>query len=192
MPVIKLAFLDVGQGDTTIITCPDTHEGIVVDCVDSDAALQYLKREEVTQLRGVIITHLHTDHYKETADLLDSYAEGQETLDCEVLAITEHVPNPTYLKREKALKEWPPDRDGHSTVFEQPSGKSSRKNKSSLAKLYDWCKKNRKKCKLILADSNVLAFHESLINIHFKKHKCSIPTVATTVGGGASTSSLDT
>jgi competence protein ComEC len=156
MPVIKLAFLDVGQGDTTIITCPDTHEAIVVDCVDSDAALKYLKREEITQLRGVIITHLHADHYKETADLLYSYAKGEGTLDCEVLAITEHVPNPRYLKAEKILNQWPPDRDGHSAVFEQPSGKSSGKNKSSLAKLYQWCQENKKKCQLILADSNVL------------------------------------
>jgi len=146
MPVIKLAFLDVGQGDTTIITCPDTHEAIVVDCIDSNAALDYLKKEQVTQLRGVIITHLHADHYKQTANLLYNY-EG-----CEVLAITKHIPNPRYLKGEKILKQWPADRDGHSTEFEQPPVK----NKGSLAKLYQWCQDNKKKCKLILADSNVL------------------------------------
>jgi competence protein ComEC len=152
MPVIKLAFLDVGQGDTTIITCPDTHEAIVVDCVDSEAAFEYLKREQITHLRGVIITHLHADHYKEVASLLDSFKEEEWTLDCEVLAVTEHVPNPRYLKEEKLPKQWPPDGDKHSTILEQPSAK----NKTSLARLYQWCQENKEKCKLILADSNVL------------------------------------
>src|SRR5260370_36920021 len=148
MPVIKLAFLDVGQGDTTIITCPDTHEAVIIDCIDSNAALDYLKKEQVTQLRGVIITHLHADHYKQTANLLYNYEKGGG---CEVLAIAEHVPNPEYLKGEKILKQWPADRDGHSTVLEQPPAK----NKGSLAKLYQWCKENKKKCRLILRDSNV-------------------------------------
>jgi len=152
MPIIKLAFLDVGQGDTTIITCPDTHEAIVVDCVDSDATLKYLEQEQIAQLRGVIITHLHADHYKETADLLYSYEEGGGTLDCEILALTEHVPNPRYLKTEKSLNQWPPDGDKHSLLFDP----SSAKNRSSLAKLYQWCQAHREKCKLILADSNVL------------------------------------
>jgi len=55
MPVIKVAFLDVGQGDTTIITCPETHEAIVVDCVDDLAVIEYLEREQIRNLRGVII-----------------------------------------------------------------------------------------------------------------------------------------
>jgi competence protein ComEC len=165
MPVIKLAFLDVGQGDTTIITSPDTHEAIVVDCIDSEAVLTYLEKEQITQLRGVIITHLHVDHYKETADLLYSYEKGGGTLDCEVLATTESVVDPAYLKRINNSKkrvnspnQWLPDGDGHSTVLEQPppGSKNSLSLRSALAKLYNWCQDNDKKCKLIMADSNIL------------------------------------
>ena len=37
-----------------------------------------------------------------------------------------------------------------------------------------------------------IAFHESLINFHFKEHKCSIRASATRVVGEAATSALDT
>lgn len=53
--LLRIAFLDVGQADTIVITCPDTHEAIVVDCVDADAVLDYLEAEHITYLRGVII-----------------------------------------------------------------------------------------------------------------------------------------
>ncbi len=75
LPIIKIAFLDVGQGDTAVISCADTHEAIVVDCVDAKAVLNYLKQEEIMHLRGVIITHLHADHYKDVASLLYNCSE---------------------------------------------------------------------------------------------------------------------
>ena len=36
LPIVKIAFLDVGQADTIVITCPETQEAIVVDCVNAD------------------------------------------------------------------------------------------------------------------------------------------------------------
>ena len=39
--IIKIAFLDVGQADTIVISCPETQEAIVVDCVDAKAVLDY-------------------------------------------------------------------------------------------------------------------------------------------------------
>ena len=154
MPVIRLAFLDVGQGDTTIISCPDTHEAIVVDCIDSEATLTYLEREQITQLRGVIITHFHRDHYKETADLLYSYEKGGGTLDCEVLAASEAV----YLassRKANSANQWQPDKDRHSTMYEEPSV-NNRKLLSPLAKLYNWCRDHKKKCQPLIAAPNVL------------------------------------
>jgi len=45
LPTIKIAFLDVGQADTIVISCSDTHEAIVVDCVNAKEVLNYLKEE---------------------------------------------------------------------------------------------------------------------------------------------------
>jgi hypothetical protein len=57
-PSVRIAFLDVGQADTIIITSPETHEAFVLDCVNPKAVLDYLKREEIRYLRGIIVTHL--------------------------------------------------------------------------------------------------------------------------------------
>ncbi len=38
---IRIAFFDVGQADTIVITSPETHEAIVVDCVNPKAVLDY-------------------------------------------------------------------------------------------------------------------------------------------------------
>src|SRR5258708_12288899 len=71
-PGIKIAFLDVGQADTIVISSPDTQEAIVVDCVDPKAVLNYLTKEQIKYLRGIIITHLHADHYSAVANLLNN------------------------------------------------------------------------------------------------------------------------
>jgi competence protein ComEC len=152
MPVIKLAFLDVGQGDTTIISCPDTHEAIVVDCVDSVATLAYLKREHITHLRGVIITHLHADHYKGAADLLDNCGQEGGNRECEVLATSEAVYYSASSKRANSTNQWPLDGNRRSTMYEEPSANNS---KIPLARLYNWCRVHKEKCKPISTVSNV-------------------------------------
>ncbi len=141
MPLVKLAFLDVGQGDTTVISCPETQEAIVVDCVNSISVLEYFKRESIKLLRGVIITHLHADHYQQVANLLYNCVTEVGTQGCEVLVTTEGVVNPADLRRQSVRKKWPPDNDGHSVVYEQLPVV-----KSALAKLYRWCKENDEKC----------------------------------------------
>jgi beta-lactamase superfamily II metal-dependent hydrolase len=85
LPVIKVAFLDVGQGDTIVISCSETHEAFVVDCIDAGAVLEYLRQEQIRYFRGVIVTHLHADHYKYVADLLNNYTEVPGLGPCEVL-----------------------------------------------------------------------------------------------------------
>lgn len=71
IPNIRVAILDVGQGDTIVVSSPDTHEAIVVDCINADAVIDYLEQEQIMHLRGVIITHLHADHYNEVDYLLE-------------------------------------------------------------------------------------------------------------------------
>lgn len=149
MPVVKIAFLDVGQGDTTVISCPETQEAIVVDCVDSSSVLDYFEKEQIKQLRGVIITHLHADHYGDVADLLNNCADVVGMQGCEVLATTEDIvdPHDLYDSRKKSVrKKWLPDGDGHSGVYEQPQAGTKQPPSSALAKLYLWCKQNERKC----------------------------------------------
>ncbi len=125
MSVIKIAFLDVGQGDTMIISCPDTHEAIVVDCVDDYAVLEYFEKEQIRNLRGVIITHIHADHYKGVANLLYNCASVVGTQGCEVLASSEEIVDPKVLMKDlskpNTREKWGPDADGHSAVCEQPT-----------------------------------------------------------------------
>ena len=71
-PVVRIAFLDVGQGDTSIITIPDTGEAVIVDCIDANAVMDYLKNSNVQYLRGIIATHLHRDHFSGIAAVLSS------------------------------------------------------------------------------------------------------------------------
>jgi competence protein ComEC len=69
---VRIAFLDVGQGDTVVISLPGQREAVVVDCIDADAVLQYLKHENVLTVRALILTHLHADHYRQATAFLDN------------------------------------------------------------------------------------------------------------------------
>lgn len=156
MSVVKIAFLDVGQGDTTVISCPETHEAIVVDCVDSLAVLDYFEQEHINHLRGVIITHLHADHYGEVADLLNNCSDIVGTQGCEILATTEDIVNPRILsdpRKKGSRNKWKPDGDKHSTVYEQPSIGTKPLSPSVLAKLYQWCEENENRCEPLRATS---------------------------------------
>jgi competence protein ComEC len=61
--MINIAFLNVGQGDTTVVWSPQSREAIVVDCLNPVAVWDLLKRKDVHRVRAVVITHLHADHY---------------------------------------------------------------------------------------------------------------------------------
>ncbi len=145
-PVIRVAFLDVGQGDTIVITCPETHEAIVVDCIDDQAVLKYLKREDVQYLRGVVVTHSHADHYKGIADLLNNCAHKLGIEGCEMLASSEDIAN------LRDMKAGLPDHDGHSTIYDEPR----ERRRSALANLHQWTVENEKRCGLLRDVRNVL------------------------------------
>jgi competence protein ComEC len=71
-----VAFLNVGQADTIVISVPEAREAVVVDCVDAGAVFEYLSHEKVEVVRALVITHLHADHYRQAAALLDN-CEGE-------------------------------------------------------------------------------------------------------------------
>src|SRR5450759_3890771 len=39
---VRIAFLDVGQGDTIVISLSEQREAVVVDCINADAVIEYL------------------------------------------------------------------------------------------------------------------------------------------------------
>lgn len=127
-PIVKIAFLDVGQADTIVVSCSDTHEAVIVDCVDADAVLDYLKSEQVRYLRGIIISHLHADHYGEVAVLLDKYDLVPGLQECEVVVFNE-------ILDKRNLDKLIVDVDKHG-------GGTKRSLQTFLRNLREWCKRS--------------------------------------------------
>jgi competence protein ComEC len=103
--MLHIAFLNVGQGDTTVVCNPQTHEAIVVDCLNPVAVWDLLQRENVHRVRAVVVTHLHRDHY---AGLI-TFLEGCEPRNIDWDAVYFYW-LPQIAQREQLLD----DDDGHS------------------------------------------------------------------------------
>jgi beta-lactamase superfamily II metal-dependent hydrolase len=131
--VVRVAFLDVGQGDTIVISCAETHEAYVVDCINADAVLDYLQQEQVQFLRNVIITHLHADHYNHVADLLDNYSVIPDLSSCEALVCNDYRNRKDWARLQE-------DGDLHSS-----SMSSSLLRKTPLQDLRRWIASNKRK-----------------------------------------------
>jgi len=129
-PTVRVAFLDVGQGDTIIVSIPDTQEAVIIDCVDADAVLSYLKQNCIQHIRGVIVTHLHFDHCKGILDLLDNL-ESELGLICERLLCDR--PKMTKQLWEKIQD----DEDGHSSDLSDEKSKK-RQSINFLRDLRRW------------------------------------------------------
>ena len=163
---IKVAFLDVGQADTIVISSALTQEAIIIDCVNAEAVLSYLAKEQIKYLRGTIITHLHADHFSGVANLLNNYHQVPGMQECEVVAFNEDL-------SLKNLRQLPPDADGHSSSYEQPSISGKRFMPTYLSNLFLWCKQHRSQCanlkfeKRSLPFEGVLEKHLKLLHPHF-------------------------
>jgi len=144
IPTIKIAFFDVGQGDTIVISSPDTNEAIVVDCVDEKAVLKYLKQEHITRLLGVVVTHLHEDHYRGVLRLLKNWRRVPNMKECEKLTI-----NPIYPVSSRIRQELLRDADNHS------SSDSNRAILTRWSNLVEWCEDNWRKCTTITAENKL-------------------------------------
>lgn len=72
-PDTQVHFVDVGQGDGSLIISDG--EAMVIDTGERDETdrfLKYLEEQGVTKLKYLIITHPHTDHMGEAADILSA------------------------------------------------------------------------------------------------------------------------
>lgn len=85
-PLVRLAVLDVGQGDAIVASIPDDREAVVIDCGDAETVLAYLQAEGIERVRGLILTHLHADHYRGAANFLTG-CEEELGIPCERLSV---------------------------------------------------------------------------------------------------------
>lgn len=143
---IKIAFFNVGQGDTIVISSPDTHEAIVVDCVNEKIVLEYLKQEQIQHLRGIIITHLHKDHYEKVIKLIDGL-QVYGLNECEILG-TSRFYNQTSNQRQQ-IHELRRLQDDHSAE----QGNDKRVTRKLYQNLLEWIERNKEKIKLFQEDN---------------------------------------
>ena len=98
---VKVHFIDVGQGDCTLVM--SAGEAMLIDSGerdDSDRVIKYLKEQGVTKLSCIIVTHPHTDHMGEMPDILKAFKADR--------FIMPKVPDnmvPTIMRFEKMLKQ---------------------------------------------------------------------------------------
>lgn len=71
---VRFDFIDVGQGDSALITTPNK-EYILVDAgtADSDKLLKHLEARSVDELDYLILSHPHSDHIGSAEDILEKY-----------------------------------------------------------------------------------------------------------------------
>lgn len=73
---LKVAFLDVGHGDSIVIILPDSSESkraIVVDTADHKKTIQFLEKNNVKTLELVIISHFDSDHSRGISALIKHF-----------------------------------------------------------------------------------------------------------------------
>ena len=70
---LQIAFLDVGHGDTIIISTKEKNVNrvIIVDCNDAIKTKNYILNNKIQIIDYIIITHLHQDHYRGINSLID-------------------------------------------------------------------------------------------------------------------------
>lgn len=71
---ITIAFLDVGQGDSTVAVLPDRSSAVVVDC-PSPTTIDYLEDKGIHTLSYVFLTHTDLDHIGAAARLLENFGQ---------------------------------------------------------------------------------------------------------------------
>lgn len=72
---VRVAFLDVGQGDSTVIVLPDRSTAIVVDCPSKKTTIDYLDESGIVRLSHVFISHSDNDHIGGVVDLVANFRQ---------------------------------------------------------------------------------------------------------------------
>jgi competence protein ComEC len=127
-----LAFLNVGQGDTIVVSNPRTSEAIVVDCLNPIAVLDFLLSEGVDRVRAVVVTHLHIDHYQG----LVTFLEG-----CQSRGIVWDTLYLNWINGARQLKHLLDDSDQHSQAIEDNHDLQHRKKMDTFKTLTSWARR---------------------------------------------------
>lgn len=72
-------FLDVGQGDCSLIIAP-SGDKILVDCADVTVALNVLKDSGICELAAVVVSHLDLDHIRGMQRFLTTFLKNGGTI----------------------------------------------------------------------------------------------------------------
>jgi len=74
---MKVCFLEVGHGDSTVITYPDGVSASIIDTPDPRITFDYIIENKIQFIDWVIISHGDSDHYNGIASLINNlYAEN--------------------------------------------------------------------------------------------------------------------
>ena len=76
--VMTAAFIDVGQGDCSVIKLPDG-SSIMIDAGEKTAVTavaKYLDENKIDKIDYLVATHPHSDHIGAMADIIDNYDIG--------------------------------------------------------------------------------------------------------------------
>ncbi len=96
--VASIEFLDVGQGDATLIRSPEGKTGLV-DAGPSRRIVEQLRARGIRSLDLVIVSHHHIDHYGGMAEVVRTF-RPRVFLDADSPHVT-----PNYLALLRAVKE---------------------------------------------------------------------------------------
>jgi len=77
-------FLDIGQGDTSLIIYPYNRNNILIDCANDskNVIIPYLKSQGVNKLNYLIITHGDYDHMGEAINLVNNFKVENVIFNC--------------------------------------------------------------------------------------------------------------
>ena len=96
----SVRFIDVGQGDCTLVVSKG--EAMLIDTGETDGqdrVISYIRSLGIERLRYIIITHPHSDHMGEAADIINSFEVGGVIMPVLPKALT-----PTAYSYERLLK----------------------------------------------------------------------------------------
>lgn len=69
-PYHKITFIDVGQGDSTLIELANNKGNVLIDAFNS---LNYLKSSGITKIDYLVLTHSDNDHIRDAKEIIDYF-----------------------------------------------------------------------------------------------------------------------
>ena len=74
-------FLDVGQGDCSVIVPPDKTRTVLFDCNDAYVAGRFVKDHGITHLAAAVVSHLDVDHIRGMLPFMREFMDGGGRVD---------------------------------------------------------------------------------------------------------------